>query len=175
MRWTQLRKQIEDRFAPSVRDRVALHTAHYRHAHDSDGRAWIEIDGTEVAAMCYFQAGHARRELAEQLRVANNPTNRGPAGTPRWLYDEAIAITRRAGVLSQEDFYVLLHEYLRLSILAALYAEDPITRALAVLDSRVGKRRLRVLAEHPDEHPLVRMFLALRCEAEGVAVPTHAA
>jgi hypothetical protein len=175
MRWTQLRRQIEDRFAASVRDRVALHTAHYRHAHDSDGRAWIEIDGIEVATMCYFQAGHARHELAEELRVVNNPTNGGPAGTPRWLYDEAIAITRRAGVLSQEDFYTLLHAYLRLPILAALNADDPITRALAVIDSRGGKRRLRVLAERPDPHPLVRVFLALRCEAEGIAVPTHPA
>ena len=125
--------------------------------------------------MCYFQSGHARRDLAEELRVANNPMNRGPAGTPRWLLDEARDITRRAGVLSQQDFYALLHEYLRIPVTAALTAADPITRGLAVLDSRVGKRRLRLLAEHPDEHPLVRMFLALRCEAEGVAIPTNAA
>jgi len=175
MRWSQLRRQIKDRFAPSVRERVDLHTAHYRHAHDGDGRAWIEVDGAEVATMCYIQAGHARRDLAEELRVANNPTNRGPAGTPRWLDDEAGEITRRAGVLGQQQFYALLHDYLRLPITAALTAPDPVMRGLAVLDSRVGKRRLRLLAAHPDEHPLVRVFVALRCEAEGVSIPSNAA
>jgi hypothetical protein len=175
MRWSQLRKQIEERFAPSIASRVALHTAHYRHAHDGDGRAWIEVDRQEVATMCYFQAGHARLDLSEQLRVANNPTNRGPAGTPLWLHEEAIAITRRAGVLSQEDFYALLHDYLRTSVTESLRSDNPITRALAVIDARVGKRRLRQLAAHLDEHPLVRMFLALRCKAEGIDIAIHAA
>ena len=175
MRWSQLRKQIEDRLAPAVRGRVALHTAHYRHAHDGDGRAWIEIDGREVATMCYFRAGRARRELAEELRAANNPENRGPAGVARELYEAAVAITRRAGTLSQQEFYAVLHEYLRLPIEAALDAEDPITRGLAVLDARTGKRRLRRLGEHPDEHPLVRELLALRCAAEGLEFPPHAA
>src|ERR1700754_3356860 len=132
MRWSQLRKQIEKRFAPSIASRVALHTAHYRHAHDGDGRAWIELDGTEVATMCYCQAGHARRDLAEQLRVANNPTNSGPAGTPRWLYKEAAAITRRAGVVSQEDFYPLLHQYLQAPVADSLTSDNPIPRAIAV-------------------------------------------
>ena len=175
MRWSQLRKQIEDRFAPSLGSRIALHTAHYRHAHDSDGRAWIELDGEEVATMCYFQAGHARRDLAEELRVANNPTNSGRAGTPAWIYDAAIAATRRAGVLSQQDFYALLHEYLRTSVASSLASDNPIARALAVVDSRVGKRRLRELALRQDEHPLVRLFLEIRCEAEGISIPRHAA
>jgi len=175
MRWSQLRKQVEDRFAPAVRGRVALHTAHYRHAHDGDGRAWIEVDGREIATMCYFRAGHARLDLAEELRVANNPENRGPAGVPRWLYDEAVAITRRAGVLSQQDFYALLHDYLRSPIETALAAEDPVTRGLAVLDARTGKRRLRRLADQLDPHPLVRQLLALRCDAEGLTLPAPAA
>ena len=177
MRWSQLRKQVEDRFAPAVRGRVALHTAHYRHAHDSDGRAWIEVDGREVATMCYFQAGHARRALAQELRAAAghpNPSTVEGAGPHRDAHDAAVAITRRAGVLSQQDFYALLHEYLRLPIDAALAAEDPVTRALAALDARTGKRRLRVLAASRDEHPLVRELLALRCDAEGISIEAHA-
>ena len=175
MKWSQLRKQIESRFAGAVAKRVALHTAHYRHAHDGDGRAWIEVDGQEVATMCHFQAGRARWELAEQLRVANNPENRGAAGLPRWIYDEAIAITQRAGVVSQAEFYRLLECYLQSSINASLASTSPIARGLAVLDARVGKRRLKVLAAHPDEHPLVRMLVALRCEAEGIDPPSYAA
>ena len=168
MRWSQLRKQVEERFAPSVQGRVALHTAHYRHAHDSDGRAWIEIDGAEVATMCYFQAGHARHYLEKELGAAIDPADPGAAASPADIHDEAVAITRRAGVVTQEEFYKLLHDYLRRPIAALLNADDPITRALATLDSRVGKRRLRQLGERPDAHPLVRMCLDLRCEGEGI-------
>jgi len=41
-------------------------------------------------------------------------------------------------------------------------------RAFAMLDSRLGKRRLRTLRLANDEHPLVRQFYDLRCEAEGI-------
>ena len=50
----------------------------------------------------------------------------------------------------------------------ALASESPLLQALAVLDARVGKRRLQALLERPPEHPVVRTVLALRCEAEGI-------
>jgi hypothetical protein len=43
-------------------------------------------------------------------------------------------------------------------------------RALAIIDRRVGKRRLRMLEVGPLEHPLVRQLYQLRCEAEGVHI-----
>ena len=61
------------------------------------------------------------------------------------------------------------------TVAKSLKSEDPITRALAMIDARVGKRRLRQLASRSDEHPLVRLFLGLRCEAEGVSISTYAA
>ena len=47
---------------------------------------------------------------------------------------------------------------------------DVLLRALAVIDGRVGKRRLRALAAQPDPHPLVRALLGLRCEVEGIPI-----
>ena len=177
MRWSQLRKQVEDRFAPSVQGRIALRTAHYRHAHDSDGRAWIEIDGREVATMCYFQALRARWDLAKELGGESQETDAArDHHTPpdRDAYAEAIVVSRRAGILSQQDFYALLHEYLRQPIDTLLSAEDPVTRGLAVLDRRTGKRRLRTMAITPDEHPLVREMLSFRCAAEGITIAPNA-
>jgi hypothetical protein len=37
-----------------------------------------------------------------------------------------------------------------------------------MLDSRLGKRRLRTLQLSNDEHPLVRQFYELRYEAEDI-------
>jgi hypothetical protein len=61
-----------------------------------------------------------------------------------------------------------LKAYLRLSIGDALKADSPLVRGLAVIDRRVGKRRLRSLAIGPEEHPLVCELYRLRCEAEGI-------
>ncbi|WP_337170189.1 hypothetical protein [Gemmatimonas aurantiaca] len=74
-------------------------------------------------------------------------------------YAEAAAEARGAGVYDDAD---------------ALASSSPLFRALAVLDARVGKRRLRQLAATPDEHPLVRRLRVLRCEAEGIRLPPAA-
>lgn len=53
-----------------------------------------------------------------------------------------------------------------------LRSENGIVRGLAMLDGRLGKRRLRALVLPPNELPLVRTLYALRCEAEGIAPHT---
>jgi hypothetical protein len=73
---------------------------------------------------------------------------------------------------SQYDDYQALADlkaYLRLSIDDALKSDTPLVRALAVIDRRAGKRRLRSLEVGPLEHPLVRELFRLRCEAEGIS------
>jgi len=56
---------------------------------------------------------------------------------------------------------------LSLSVNEMLRSEKVVIRALAMLDSRLGKRRLRTL-QLGDKHPLVRQFYDLRCEAESI-------
>lgn len=77
----------------------------------------------------------------------------------------AQSILRRAG--EQDDCRAVeeLQAFLSMPIEAALDSDRPILRALAVVDARVGKRRLRELAQKP-EHPFVRRLLDLRLEAE---------
>ncbi len=73
---------------------------------------------------------------------------------------------------SQYDDYQALADlkaYLRISIDDALKTDTPLVRALAVIDRRLGKRRLRSLDVGSDEHPLVRELYRLRCEAEGIS------
>jgi hypothetical protein len=43
-----------------------------------------------------------------------------------------------------------------------------VLRALAVLDRRLGRRRLRTLEFRTDEHPLVIGLYRFRCTAEGI-------
>src|SRR5687767_5190499 len=81
-------------------------------------------------------------------------------------FDEAKQTLRRRGVFSPHEFHQALFGYLYLPITEILASPDPITRAIGMLDRRVGLRRLvSVDVEH--EHPLVRRLHEFRCEAEG--------
>jgi hypothetical protein len=64
MRWSKLKQQVENRIAESLCGRVELHTAHYRHARDSDGRSWLTIDGKELASMAHVAEHILARELS---------------------------------------------------------------------------------------------------------------
>lgn len=75
------------------------------------------------------------------------------------------------GILTRAEFDDALWQSLSLSIDDALRSGDVVIRAFAMLDSRLGKRRLRTMHLSDDEHLLVRHFYDLRCEAEGIGKP----
>ena len=137
MRWSKLKKSLDDLRAPALDARVALHQARYRYTREEVGRIWVTVDGREVASF---------------------DSSRDRAGR----YDDSAALLD-------------LEAYLSLPIDEALRSPSPLVRAMAVVDRRVGKRRLRALDVGPREHPLVRELYLLRCEAEGLHLntPTH--
>ncbi len=176
MRWSKLKQMVEDRMAPSLQRRVEIHTARYRKADDGNGRLWFTIDKREVASMCDFRYMISHYDFANEIRVAADATDyRDPK--QRAIYysasKQADVAMREQGIFSRWQSNRILWEYLSLSIDAALRSDNVLIRSLATLDSRLGKRRLRTLRLSDDEHPLVRQFYDLRCEAEGIEA--HAA
>jgi hypothetical protein len=151
---------------------VTLHQARYRHAQEEVGRVWLALDGREVAAFATHMGWARVRPLTDRLM-----DERGARGSPE-AYAQASAEVeaglRAAGEMSDAAALEELEAYLSLSAEAALASASPLLRALAMLDARVGKRRLRALAQPPDAHPLVRSMHALRCEAEGIRLPEAA-
>jgi len=132
-------------FADAVRGRVGLWTTRYEKAHDRFGRSWITIDGREVVSMSNY--------LACGDRVADGNPDRF-----------------EAGVFAAYDLPLAMREYLTLSVDKAIGSLNPLIRALAVLDGRVGQRRLARF-DAATESPLVVQMLALR---RGVGDPTVA-
>jgi hypothetical protein len=164
MRWSQLKSRISELVDPSVRDRVALHQARYRYTREEVGRVWLTIDGREVASFDSSTYTRRRAELAHALE--HDMTS-----------PEADAVARRelreAGLSDDYEAIADLGRYLSLSIEDALASPSPLVRALAVIDRRVGKRRLRSLAANPIEHPLVRQLLRLRLDAGQTTANAH--
>jgi hypothetical protein len=149
MQWSKLRIQFEAFFADSIKGRVRLHSTRYRGMHDQDGRDWITVDGEELVNI-----PHWYRWVVDARYNPRAPSELTPY--------TALCLN---GGLGRAMF-----SYRSLSIDEILRCDNILIRALGMLDRRVGKRRLRTM-EVENDHPLVRLFFHLRCEAEGITAP----
>ncbi len=167
MRWSKLKQLVENRMAPSLQRRVEVHSTWYRHlGHDQLGRAWITVDKREVANMCDSRYWNQAIPLVREIRLVNSDSHYDEPGSVS-PYDQARTILHERDVYERYEMNKALLDSLSLSIDDALRSANMLIRAFAMLDSRLGKRRLCTL-QLGDEHPLVRQFYDLRCEAEGI-------
>lgn len=75
----------------------------------------------------------------------------------------------RLGVFDQRCFYNAFAEFDNQDIETSLMSDDLIVRIFAVLDRRIGKRRLALMKETIEREPEVfREFYAIRAKAEGM-------
>ena len=176
MKWTQLRSALNDFVAPALRDRVAIHQARYRYTREEVGRVWITLDGRELVSFDTSRYAERRYQISREMRAGVGPFALSAASN----YDEyqaadaaAQAALREAG--EYDDYSALedLEAYLSLPVSAALTSPSPLVRAWAVIDRRVGKRRLRALVPMKTEHPLVKTLFGVRCEVEQIEIGAH--
>ncbi|MBI1403812.1 MAG: hypothetical protein GC147_11430 [Porphyrobacter sp.] len=152
MRWSKLRKLVKDRFAPEVQGRLDIHSAAYGAC--TCGHAWLTWDGEVIANFCTRAWGNIG---------AFQPGFVSPEPGP----GELVAY----GEFSRQDAYqacwALVHD---LSIDEALADDDVLVRTLAIVDARLGKRRLAQL-DPETLHPLGQHLLALRIAAARKPAP----
>jgi hypothetical protein len=168
MRWSQLKSRIESFLAPSLAERVALHQARYRQTHEEVGRIWVTIDGREVADFATHKGWRNVRTLADQLMDERQAW--GTTAAYAEATTDAESQLRSQGEFSDATALDLLEQYLSLPFEEALSSSNPLLRALAIADRRLGKRRLRSIQLTPDDHPLVRELYTARCLAEHVEI-----
>jgi hypothetical protein len=141
MKWSKLKSLVEARFAPTLAKRIAIHSTRYGNC--TCGRAWLTIDGQEIANFC--TRAHSNVQMG---RFEHQPP---PAGY---------------GELSRQDAYQACWAFVHdLSIDQALGDIDPLVQSLAVLDGRVGKRRLQTI-DWSSLHPLAQRLFRVRLESE---------
>ena len=82
-----------------------------------------------------------------------------------YMDDTAIKL----GIFDQRCFYNAFAEFDNQDIEASLKSENLIVKIFAVLDRRVGKRRLKIMKETiMDEPDTFQEFYAIRVKAEGL-------
>ena len=148
MRWSQLKHRVESLFADGVRGRVQLYTTHYRGGvsiiNGFEHRSWITIDGKPIVNM-------HRHYYVDGVYP--------DFGDPRRF---------EMGLFTWWDLPRAAFDYLNMSIHEAMTTDNTMIRSFAVLDRRLGRRRLTRL-DPALEIPLVAELLRFRLEVAGLS------
>ena len=166
MKWSKLKQETEARFADSVQGRVRVCSTRYRKPNSSAGRGWIEIDGKEVVNFSTMDSGRIWGCVYNEVTNTDCKTHPSPKDEER----TAGALAER-GEFSRFDLHEACFEYLNLSVESALRSRNPLIVALATIDRRLGKRRLRTIGIDLG-HPLPNHMLQFRLEAEQILDPS---
>lgn len=146
MQWSKLKSRIKSLISPEVRDRIDFHLTSYRESHDGADKVWITIDGERIFDCKYYLSERA-------TAYAYLDGLRG---------NEIKSALIDAGIHSPRDFGCAMRAYLDMPPGEALKSSDPIVRAFAIVDRRVGKRTLAKLDLSGCDHALVNAFYRLR-------------
>ena len=154
--------------APSLRGRVTYFMTRYAHAHDQAGRVAVRVDGKEVLRgfdMDWWIRGSQYEEKALELfpeiRDMEDRTRRWEA-----VSDAAVDL----GCISTGSFFDAYETYENQSVEDSLNGKNGLVKLFAVMDRRVGKRRLKKLWDEGwgREPAWLYPFLCLRMEAEEI-------
>jgi hypothetical protein len=157
MQWSKLRSHLREFVAPSLRKRVDFHLITYRKLSELANEFLVTIDGEKV-----FSASTSRHLHAEYFVTRRSGLlAQGDGPDPQKVED---SLTRRE-IHAPTDITSSIRTYFDLDPQIALTSTDPILKALAIIDRRIGSRTLKSIELPENEHSLVKVFYALRMES----------
>jgi hypothetical protein len=150
MRWSKLKKLVENNFADSVKPRLAIHSAAYGAC--GCGHAWITLDGSVMANFC--TRAFYNRGMSKDSGVTEEEKKRYAGQFVEY------------GEMSRQDVYKACWEFVHdMNFDDAMQSDDPLIQSLMVLDKRLGKRRIDNV-DVTKLHPLPNKLLEIRKSAE---------
>lgn len=166
MRWSKLKKALEELLAEAVKEHLHVHFTRYGRSPSSMmERAWITWDKKEIHNFSTVSWLRAKRSVATQMYEAGEREE-----PPGWDDEEVVQRLEQSEITSREQWYEALQTYLSLSIEQAVHSPNALIRAWAMFDRRLGKRHLRSIEFKPTDPPFVQRWYQLRCQAEGIPV-----
>ncbi|MGM9680046.1 MAG: hypothetical protein ACI3XR_00925 [Eubacteriales bacterium] len=160
--WSKIRSKLENEYlAESLRGHIQYYCTSYSKSPDQEGRASIRLDGKELISGCYwnnwFKAPFFPHDETYEKRMREE-----------FAYMDETAL--KLGVFNQRCFYRAFHEFDQQSIEQSLNSDDLIVRIFAVLDRRVGKRRLIKMKDSLNEKDeIFYLFYSIRIRAENIS------
>ena len=159
--WPGIRHKLETEYlAPSLRGHIQYFATSYSKSPDHEGRAAIRYNGKELIKGNYWN-----QYVKAYLFPKDDTYDRRMR--ERFTFIDNIAL--ELGVFDQRCFYKAFEEFDNQNIDKSLSSDNLIVRIFAILDRRVGKRRLISMRNFMEEQPPVfQEFYAIRVYHEGL-------
>ncbi|MBD3922267.1 hypothetical protein H8B09_26160 [Paenibacillus sp. PR3] len=185
MSWSKLKQQLESFLSPALIGKFEYRATSYRYLPDKPGQCYIAVDKKNVLNM--NDATTSIRWYQSDLEIKNDPAieiaiseeeieairqdTKGLVPEDRLV---VIARGRKMTVLAKEilsaqtslsksNFTAAATKFLASSIEESLESKDIILNILALVDRRVGKKRIQNMRESVKmKHPSVQYFYELR-------------
>lgn len=152
--WSKMRYKLENEYlADSLRGHIRYFATSYNKCPDHNGRAAILLDGREIIEGSYYESWfYPPMMSAEDF----------------WASFGVMDDTHvKYGMFDQQCFYNAFNEFDNQSIEKSLESENMLIRIFAVLDRRVGKRKLeKIKLTIEDEPEMFRKFYNIRMQFE---------
>jgi len=184
MSWSKLKQQLESFLCPALHGRVEYLATSYRYLPDKAGICYISVDKKNVFNMSdktslikWYQTEQEIKNDSEiQIPISNEEIEAVRKDTKGAPEDRLIVIARSRKMsgyakellsaqasLSKSNFNVVANHFLSTSIEESIESDDILLNILALVDRRVGKKRILNMAEKMKvKHPIVQYFYELR-------------
>lgn len=185
MIWSKTRQQLESFLSPALAGRVEYIVSGYRYATDKPTHCNITVDKKEVFNMKESSSGirwyqteqEIRAEIESRLIVSSAEIEAVRKESGSKIPEDRIeiiarnykvtqcakAILKAQANLVKQDFQKAASNFLSDSLEKSLESDDLILNVLALVDRRLGKKKLQALeVDMQTKHPVVQYFYSLR-------------
>lgn len=185
MVWSKTKQQLESFLSPGLVGRVEYRATGYRYLPDKLGHCYISVDKKEVFNMndkttlvqWYQTEQEIKNELNLHILVSKEEIElvRKDMGEKipeerllviaksRKISDNAKEILAAQSILSKSDFHLVANKFLTDPIEESLESKDILLNIFALIDRRLGKKRLLNMEEKMKmKHPIVQYFYDIR-------------
>ena len=185
MAWSKLKQNLESFLCPALHGKVEYRATSYRYSPDKAGNCYIAVDKKNVFNMndkatlirWYQTEQEIKNDSAIQIPINQEEIEKVRKETKGIVPEDRLHVMARSRKLSEHakklvsaqlslsktDFTVIASTFLSTPIEESLESNDILLNSLALVDRRVGKKRILSMTEKMKlKHPIVQYFYELR-------------
>ncbi|MZQ83289.1 hypothetical protein GQF01_14330 [Paenibacillus sp. 5J-6] len=183
MAWSKLKQQLESFLSPALHGRVEYLSTSYRYLPDKAGLCYMAADKKKVFNMSdslirwYQTELEIKNDSDIQIPISNDEIEAVRKDTKGSVPEDRLKVIARSrkisehakelmsaqASLSKSNFSVIATKFLSTSIEESIESNDILLNILALVDRRVGKKRILNMTEKMKlKHPIVQYFFELR-------------
>jgi len=155
--WSKLKKKIKENIVPELQGRIDIHFTRYHSAPDEAGEVWIVVDKKKIAGGSDFN-WHVSKFM-DDLSVKQRAYREFFLPI---IEDQNVLKIMNLGMHYTSHIVGSLENYINTNYDLCLKANNPIYKAFAIVDRRLGKRRFYKISITDHDHDLVKAFYSLR-------------